>query len=46
MSIKVKKAVAINAWDLYCNGIFIERYPRKYLANTECDKLKRKYGVA
>ena len=45
MTLEVKKAVAINAWDIFCNGMFIDRFPRKHLANTECANLKRKYNV-
>lgn len=45
MILQVQKAIAINAWDIFCNGVFIERYLKKRVAILECDKLKRKYGV-
>ena len=43
MTIIVKKAIAISAWDIFCNGVFVERYNKKHLAVAECESLKRKY---
>jgi hypothetical protein len=43
MNIEYRKAIAIDAWDVYVDDIFIERHPRKKDAVAVCDRLTSKY---
>jgi hypothetical protein len=43
MTIEVRKAVAINCWDVLVNGNLLERFDKKYQAEECCNRLTREY---
>lgn len=45
MTIEVKRSPAKVCWWLLVNGVIYDTFERKYLAEAECDALKRRYGV-
>ena len=38
--LEVKKALAIQCWDLICNGVLLERFDRKYEAQAALESYK------
>lgn len=37
---EIRKALAINCFDVYVNGQFVERFDRKYEAQAAIDRFK------
>lgn len=43
--VEIKKALAIQCWDVFVNGVFMDRFDRKYEAKGYADRLKKMLGV-
>ena len=45
IKLTVKKAPALNSWDVLLNGRLVNRFDKKKEAHTFCEEMCVKYGV-